>query len=120
MNFILAKLKRPGYVHPKFNIWCGATCTFEGIWPAAELAKEEAEYASGVVSESGDVTPHPLTWVEVERDCFEFKSYRPRGYHARHIYKAAYPTQADFDNRAPGSGLWLLFDHSDPPPESEP
>ncbi len=102
MNFILVRFRSPahGFGPPDGT---KAKCWFEGIWPTADAAKEAACFASG----------HDLTWEEVERDGFEFKSYRTRGYHPRRIFKASYLTQKDLDLGAEsGSGLWLLYDHT--------
>ena len=107
MNFILARFVKPahGFGPPDGAV---AQCWFDGIWPTAEVAKKEAAFASG----------QDLTWIEVEPESHEFKSYRTRGYHPRRIFKAYYMTASDLAFHADrGSGLWLLYDHTEPPDE---
>ncbi len=116
MNFILMRLRKPGYVNEEHQMWCVATGWFEGIWPDAEVAKREAEFAVGFTDCDGKLFgERRLSWTEVEPEQFEFKSYRARGYHPRRIFKAPYPRtdeEASADS-ATWTGLWLLFDHTE-------
>lgn len=100
MNFILLRLRKRahGFGPPDGAV---AHCYFEGIWTDIEVAKEEARFASA----------HNLYWTEVESR--EFKDYLARGYEPMRIFKASYRTPADPAD-APGTGLWLLYDYTEP------